>query len=125
MNPIPRRLAALAAVLLAAAASPAVAHHGWGDYQAGESTVVGVVQAASLGNPHGLLRVRDAEGRVWAVMLAPPARITASGLTAAAVPVGARVSANGHRHRVAGQLEIKTERLSVGGRTYDLYPDRD
>lgn len=119
------RRAALTAAALIAAASPAVAHHGWGDYQEGESTVSGVVQAASLGNPHGALRVRDAQGRVWDVVLAPPARIAQSGLTAAAVPVGARVSASGHRHKEAARLEIKTERLTVADRTYDLYPDRD
>jgi hypothetical protein len=122
--PSPRRLAAIA-LAGALAASPALAHHGWADYQPGETTISGVVQAASLGNPHGVLRVRDADGRVWAVMLAPPAAIARSGLTTPLVPVGAQVSAEGQRHADPLRLEIKTERLTVGARTFDLYPARE
>ena len=118
--------AALAAALLgaaAAAAAPAIAHHGWGDYGEAEFQLTGVVERASLGGPHGVLKVR-ANGGVWDVVLAPPARIERAGLAAAAVPAGARVTARGHRHNDARRLEMKTERLVVGGRTYDLYPDR-
>ena len=109
----------------AALAAPAAAHHGWGSYQSGETAVSGVVQTAGLGNPHGLLKVRDAQGRTWDVMLAPPAAIARSGLTAELVPAGARITADGHRHTDPKVFEIKTERLTVNGRTFDLYPARD
>jgi hypothetical protein len=69
------------ALVLVGFAAPAAAHHGWGSYQTGETVVSGVVQTAGLGNPHGLLKVRDAQGRVWDVMLAPPAAIARAGLT--------------------------------------------
>jgi hypothetical protein len=42
----------------------------------------------------------------------------------AAIPNGTRVTARGHRHRNPRQLEMKTERLVVGNRSFDLYPER-
>ena len=120
--PIPRALTAAALVVsFAGAGAPAAAHHGWADYGQDEFALTGVVEAANLGGPHGRLRVR-AQGGVWDVVLAPPRAIERSGLTARAVPVGARVTARGHRHNQ--RLEMKTERLVAGGRTFDLYPSR-
>jgi len=115
-------IAGLSAALLLAAGA-ASAHHGWTAYSDQESSVSGVVEEASLGAPHGLIRVRTAQG-VWAVMLAPPAAIERSGLTLQALPKGAQVTARGHK-RTDGTPEIKTERLTVGGKTFDLYPGRD
>ena len=114
-------LAIMAAAL--AIALPAVAHHGWADYLDTEYEVTGIVQSVELGAPHGLIKVKAADG-VWDVMLAPPAGIQRAGLERSALPVGTRVTARGHRHRDPARLEIKTERLVVGTRTYDLYPGR-
>jgi hypothetical protein len=106
-----------------AIALPAFAHHGWADYQTQESEVSGVVQSVELGAPHGVIKVKAANG-LWDVVLAPPAGIQRSGLKRSALPVGTQVTARGHRHNDPKRLEIKTERLVVGSRTYDLYPDR-
>lgn len=114
-------LTALASLALAAA--PAVAHHGWAGYHDEEFELSGTVVSAELVNPHGLIKVR-ANGGVWDVMLAPLPAIQRSGLTPAALPAGAKVTARGHRHRDPDRLEMKTERLVVGGKTYDLYPAR-
>lgn len=103
-------------------AGGAWAHHGWAPYGDDEAEVTGVVEAASLGSPHGRVKVRNSQG-VWDVMLAPPAAIQRAGLTMEALPKGARVTARGHK-RTDGTLEIKTERLVVGSKTYDLYPAR-
>jgi hypothetical protein len=113
-----------ATILLATllAATSATAHHGWVAFAETESQVVGTVVSAALGAPHGELKVRAADG-VWNVQLAPPAAIQRSGLTLEAIPAGTRVTARGHK-RVDGTLEIKTERLVVGDRIYDLYPAR-
>lgn len=112
-----------AAIAAAALASPSVAHHGWAGYQDADFSLTGVVEAANLGGPHGSLRLR-AGRQVWDVVLAPPTRIQRAGLTAAVVRPGTTVTARGHRHRSPQQLEMKTERLVIGGRTFDLYPDR-
>ncbi|MCR5874511.1 DUF6152 family protein [Phenylobacterium sp. J426] len=112
----------LAAVLLALGAVSAQAHHGWAGYSDQEGSVSGAVISADLGSPHGVIKVRTAQG-VWDVMLAPPAAIQRSGLTLQAIPAGTQVTARGHK-RIDGGSEIKTERLVVGDRTYDLYPAR-
>ena len=121
MSPASLRGAVIAAAF--AIAAPAWAHHGWADYQDTESEVTGVVQSVELGAPHGLIKVKAANG-VWDVMLAPPAAIQRSGLERSALPAGTRVTARGHRHNDPARPEIKTERLVVGSRTYDLYPAR-
>lgn len=110
------------AAALALGAGGAWAHHGWAGYSDDEAEVTGVVEAASLGAPHGLVKVRNDQG-VWDVMLAPPAAIQRAGLSMEALPKGVRVTARGHK-RADGALEIKTERLVVGSKTYDLYPSR-
>ena len=117
------RLLAAAGLAAAALATPTAAHHGWDAYLDAEFSLTGTVESANLGGPHGLIRLR-AGREVWDVVLAPPTRIQRAGLTLAAVPRGTRVTARGHRHREGTRLEMKTERLVVGSRTYDLYPER-
>lgn len=118
------RLRLLAAALAAVAlGTPSAAHHGWAGYEDAEFSLTGVVERANLGGPHGLLRVRAGRA-VWDVVLAPPTRNQRAGLSAEAVPRGTRVTARGHRHRDHQRLEMKTERLVVGNRTFDLYPER-
>lgn len=116
------RLLALAAAA-AMLSTPSSAHHGWAGYEDSDFALTGVVETASLGGPHGLLRVRSGRA-VWDVVLAPPTRISRTGLTAEVLPRGTRVTARGHRHRDHRRLEMKTERLVVGNRTFDLYPER-
>ncbi len=117
---------ALLAVTLAAGAAlatPSAAHHGWAGYLDEEFALTGIVETANLGGPHGVLRMRVGR-QVWNVVLSPPTRIQRAGLTNAAVPRGTRVTARGHRHRNPRTLEMKTERLVIGNRSFDLYPER-
>ena len=116
------RVLLLVSALSFGLAGAALAHHGWSLYSEQEAQVSGVVETADLGAPHGSIKVRNGQG-VWNVMLSPPAGIQRAGLTLQAVPKGTRVTAIGHK-RTDGVLEIKTERLVVGGKTYDLYPNR-
>ena len=111
------------AVALAALATPSAAHHGWAGYLDEEFALTGTVAGANLGGPHGIIRMRVGR-QTWNVVLSPPTRIQRAGLTSAAIPVGTRVTARGHRHRNPRTLEMKSERLVVGNRTFDLYPER-
>lgn len=113
----------LAAVGLSVVA-PALAHHGWAGYGTEEFSLSGTVQSANLGGPHGSVRVRDDGGRVWDVVLGPPRNQSRAGLTEAALPSGVAVTAFGHRHLDPNRLEMKTERLRVAERVFDIYPDR-
>ena len=105
---------------------PVLAHHGWGGYGDTNVQISGTVETpVSTSGPHATLRIRDTQGNVWDVVLAPPARTMNAGLKEGIIPVGAQVTAHGHRHRDAKKFEIKTERLSWNGKTFNVYPDRD
>jgi hypothetical protein len=111
--------------VLTAFSLPAQAHHGWGWYGEEAFELTGIVEEANMGGPHGTLKLR-VDGELWDVVLAPPGRNNRAGLTDSIVEVGMEVTARGHRWQDdAGRLEMKTERLMVGDRVYDLYPERD
>jgi hypothetical protein len=104
---------------------PVAAHHGWSTYGDAEFEVTGTVETPlSVGGPHATMRIRS-NGQVWDVTLAPGPRTVAAGLKEGVIPVGAQVTAKGHRSRDAKRFEIKTERLVWNGRTFNVYPNRD
>ena len=123
-SPLRSLAARLAALAVLVGAVPAAAHHGWTGYGQEDFSLTGTVQSANLGGPHGVVRVQDAQGRVWDVVLGPPRNQSRAGLTEAELPAGAAVVASGHRHQDPNRLEMKTERLRVGQRMFDIYPDR-
>jgi hypothetical protein len=111
----------IAAVL--AIGTPALAHHGWRWTDDGEFELSGLITAAELGNPHGLLTV-DADGEIWTVEVGQPWRNAEAGVTDAMLAPGEEIVARGHRSADPAQLVMKAERLIIGGQTFDLYPDR-
>ena len=119
------RFASLAAAFAMAMAVPAWAHHGWGGYQNTESDVTGKVESVNLGGPHASLKVRGSDGKMWDVVLSPPYTTFSAGIKEGTIPVGAEVTAHGHRHRDMNKFEIKTEQLSMGEKTFNVYPGRD
>lgn len=116
-----RRAAVLAsAVVLGSSSGPAVAHHGWSQYGDEEFTLSGVVGEVYLGNPHGELKV-SVDGKVWNVVLGPPFRNQRAGIEDGVIELGDDVTAYGNRHRDEGTLEMKTQRLEVGDKAYQIY----
>ena len=125
----PRRVGVLPAATFAAlvllCSIPLVAHHGWGGYSDKEFEITGTLESpVSLAGPHAGMKMR-VDGKVWDVTLAPPARTERAGLKEGLIPVGATVTAHGHRHQDPKRLEIKTERVTWNGKVYAVYPDRD
>ena len=117
-------LAALVAVVLLP--RPVLAHHGWGGNEDKLSEVTGTVTTAvSFAGPHATMKLKDADGHVWDVTLAPPARTGQSGLKESTIPVGASVMIHGHRAKDAKKYEMKVTRLTFGGTLYKIYPDMD
>lgn len=110
---------AVAALTACALTGVAHAHHGWSSYDEERTvSVSGPVEDVHFEHPHVTVRVR-AENRVWLVVLPPPTRAAAMGLSAALLRPGAWVVAVGHPHRrEAG--EMRALRLSVGDRTFRL-----
>jgi hypothetical protein len=120
-----RRVVTVAAVLtLLAGWIPVFAHHGWQGYRTEDFEISGTVETpVSLSGPHASLKIR-VEAQVWNVVLAPPPRTERAGLKAGMIPVGATVTAYGHRHKDPATFEIKTERLRWNDRLFNVYPDR-
>ena len=100
------------------------AHHGWAGYLDQEFEITGTLEApVSLANPHATMKIR-VDGQVWDIVLAPPTRTADAGLREGIIPVGARVTVHGHRHRDPKRFEIKTERVQWGDKLFNVYPDR-
>jgi hypothetical protein len=115
-----------AIVLMAVAmAAPVSAHHGWSEYQDEQFEITGTLETpVSLAGPHATTQVR-VDDELWDIVLAPSTRTAAAGLTEDAIPVGATVTASGHRHLDEATLEIKTERLTWNGTVFNVYPERN
>ena len=117
-------MAALAAtVLLTAGVS---AHHGWSGYQNEQFELTGTLETGvNLGGAHATARIKAADGQVWDVVLASGTRAQQTGLKEGLIPLGAKVTASGHRHRDPKKFELKTERLTWNGKVFNVYPDRE
>jgi len=121
-----RHPAAYAAIFLGMtlAALPAAAHHGWSGQSDSQIEVSGKVQKpVSLSGPHATMQIVS-DGQVWDVTLAPPARTEGAGLTPKTFAVGDAVTVRGNRNSDPKKFEIKTVRVTSGGKNYDVYPDR-
>jgi len=118
------RIALSILVALAISALPLLAHHGWSGNSDKEFEITGTVEkGVSLAGPHATMKIK-AEGKVWDLTLAPPARTSQAGLKEGIIPVGATVTIHGHRNSDPNKFEIKTERVTWNGKTFDVYPDR-
>ncbi|PUA29580.1 MAG: hypothetical protein B0W54_03075 [Cellvibrio sp. 79] len=115
----------LSILALSITAETAWAHHGWAGNDDEQFELTGtVVRAVSLAGPHANLQIR-AEGQLWEITLAPPARTERAGLKEDTIPVGAEVTVSGHRSAEKKRFEIKTERVTYQGKLYNVYPDRE
>jgi len=107
-------------------AVPVLAHHGWGGNEDKEFEMSGTVTTGvSLSGPHATMKIKDDKGQLWELTLAPPARTSEAGLKEGTIPVGAKVSIHGHRNKDPKKFEVKTERVSWNGKTFNVYPDRE
>ena len=118
----PGRIAAVTLALGLPAA--AAAHHGWAWTEDEESRLSGTIRSISFGNPHMHLQLRNEQG-IWEVDLSPPNVARGSGFGPGVARSGDRAVITGHRARDAGVLAFKGETITVNGRTYDVYPQRE
>jgi hypothetical protein len=112
-----RRALAAASLLLVSGA--ALAHHGWGSYDASKPlTVRSQVEKLKWENPHVHIDVKH-DGAVWEAVLAPPFRMEARGLKPEMLKAGAVVAVEGYPS-TKGERELRAERITVGGKTFEL-----
>jgi hypothetical protein len=104
---------------LAALAGPALAHHGWGSYDAAKPvTVAGPILTSKYENPHVTLTVR-ASDKMWTGTLAPTSRMVNRGALVQLVAVGKEISAYGYPSTVEKD-EMRAERITVDGKTVEM-----
>jgi hypothetical protein len=113
---------AVGAAVLALSSGAAVAHHGWGGNTAPIELSGTVVAPVDLSGPHATMQIRDADGQVWDITLAPAPRTARAGLDESAVPVGAEVTVTGQRNDDPSKFEVKTRRVAHNGTNFDVYP---
>ena len=100
-------------------AGAALAHHGWGSYDASKTlTLVSPVEKLQWQNPHVHVELRH-EGANWTAVLAPPFRMSARGLNPEMIKQGAEVTGEGYVS-TQEQREMRAERMKVGGKTFEL-----
>lgn len=124
-----RNLAHRTAVVLCATAMTlismqAFAHHGWAWAEDQQSELKGTITEISMAPPHPALRVKDQDGRVWQVDLGNPNQTQRSGFSGDTAKVGDDVTVLGNRTKEANKAHIKAVRITVGGKRYDMYPER-
>lgn len=118
------------AVLVLAAASAVLAttatraHHGWSWAVDEQTTLKGTISEISMAPPHPSLRVADGDGTVWFIELSNPNQTARSGFTAASAKVGDAITILGNRNKDAGKKHMKAVRITIGDKTYDMYPER-
>lgn len=116
---------AMIAAALLLTSTHALAHHGWSGNTAGEIAVSGtLVTAVSLAGAHGTMQIRDAEGRLWNITLAPGPRTHRAGLREDTLPIGAEVTVHGERNADPDVYEMKVRRVLWDDREYEVYPPR-
>jgi Family of unknown function (DUF6152) len=114
----------VASLLLALSPGLAFAHHGW-SWTTGENVeVTGVIREADLGMPHGVLML-DVDGEAWTVEVGQPWRNERAGLADGDLAPGVEVRIEGEPSADISERRVKAERLWIGDRAYELYPDRD
>jgi hypothetical protein len=113
-----RQALALTLLLLAVPVA-ALAHHGWGSYDAAKPvTVTGPIETSKYENPHVLISVK-APDKVWNVVLAPSSRMLNRGALKEMVAVGKTVTAFGYPS-TAAKDEMRAERITVDGKTVEM-----
>mgnify|MGYP005870967321 CR=1 FL=1 len=119
---MPSRRTALA-LIIAAHATPALAHHGWRWTADGTFERTGRITAARLGSPHGVLTVR-VNREDWTVEVGQPWRNDHAGLTPAKMAEGTEIQVRGRRHADPAQRIVKAQVIVIAGTEHVLYPDR-
>jgi hypothetical protein len=103
-------------------AKPALAHHGWSANDADIELSGTVVEGVDLSGPHGTMQLRDDDGQLWDITLAPAPRTHRAGLRDGMLPIGDPVTVHGERNADAERREIKVRRVEWNGERFDVYP---
>ncbi|HEV7434442.1 MAG TPA: DUF6152 family protein [Pseudorhizobium sp.] len=105
------------------AATTATAHHGFSWAEAEQIELTGTITEISFAPPHPSMQVQAEDG-VWTVELSNPGKTQRSGFVEGVANVGDAVTLIGNRSKDPEELRMKAVRVTVGNKTYDIYPER-
>lgn len=112
------------ATAMALFAMQAFAHHGWAWAEDEQTELKGTIAEISMAPPHPMLRVKAQDGRTWQVDLGNPSQTQRSGFTSDTAKAGDDITVLGNRTKEPNKAHIKAVRITVGGKQYDMYPER-
>lgn len=110
-------------VVAAALAGAAAAHHGWAWAEGEQTTLEGTIQSISFAPPHPSLTVQS-DNVVWQIDLGNPRQTERSGFKEGSAKVGDAITVLGNRSLDENEKLMKAVRITVGGRNFDMYPER-
>jgi hypothetical protein len=85
---------------------------------------MGWVRRVSLARPLPTMLLAAPDGVVWLVDLGNPGQTERSGFTAASAKAGDAIVVLGNRALDKTKMHMKAVRITVAGKTYDIYPER-
>lgn len=101
----------------------ALAHHGWSWADSEQITLTGKVTKVQIAPPHPWLDVQTQDG-TWRVELGNPSQTQRAGFTEGSAKPGDEITAVGNRAKDHDEKRMKAVQVNVGGKTYDVYPER-
>jgi hypothetical protein len=105
--------------LMLLAAIPALAHHGWSEYDNSKPvTLAGTITEVAYTYPHATIKL-DASGKNWLAVLAPPSRMSSRGIAGSDIKAGMEATVEGYPKR-DDPAEMRAERITLGGKVYEL-----
>ncbi len=114
-----RPLSLLTVVFALLCSTAALAHHGWTSYDQKKTlTFDGTITEYTYGNPHGTANL-EVDGKTWQVVLAPPSRMKARGLSEEMLETGTKARVVGYPHR-QNATEMRAERITIDEKTVEL-----
>ena len=104
---------------LALVSGAALAHHGWGSYDANKVfTISAPVDTLEWADPHAHVTVKYQDA-TWQATLAPLFRMEARGIKKDMLKPGTPVVIEGYPS-MRTEHEMRAERITVGGKTVEL-----
>ena len=111
--------AARLAIAFALASAPALAHHGWSEYDSSKALrLTGKIVESGYEHPHGHVVLETPEKK-WNVVLAPPSRMEFRGLSKEMLAPGGQATVEGYANRGKPD-EMRAERITIQGKTTEL-----
>lgn len=120
----PLKTATAGAVALTLMSGLAVAHHGWSWADADQIELKGTLTNIYIGPPHPTLKVQTPDDGLWTVELGNPTQTRNSGFVEGSAKTGDAITVLGNRSQDKQEKRMKAVRITVGGSTFDIYPER-